>query len=87
MPECLQCPAPAEIVRQVFGSHAMEPAQPFFQPAMVGIDVIEMKVGCGWAWLAGPWQDMRDNASTPSKGDDCAPAVTAERIGRCHDAA
>ena len=54
---------------------------------MIGVDIIEVKIGCGWVGLARPWQDMRHNPRTASEGDDRAAAITAECIGCRHDAA
>src|SRR5271166_6231799 len=56
--QCLQGPTPAKIFRQVFRRDAMEATQPFFQPAMVGIDVVEMEIrrlGVGLPGIGRTW--------------------------------
>ena len=45
--------APAEIVREVFRGDAMEATQPFLQSAVVGADVVEVKVRRVWVWFSG----------------------------------
>ena len=57
--ECLKRAAPAEVVRPVFGGDTMEAAQPFLQPSMVSIDVVEVEIGRVRVRLAGSRQDMR----------------------------
>ena len=47
----LQRAAPAEIVGEVFRSKAMDAAQPFFKASVVGIDVVDMEIGCLQVWF------------------------------------
>src|ERR1035437_8021415 len=61
----LQSPAPAEIVRQVFRGDAMEATQPFLQSAVVGIDVVEVKIRCFGVRFAGHRQDVCRDPSAP----------------------
>ena len=84
--QSLQNPAPAEIVRQIPGGDAMEAAEPFFEPFVVGIDVVEVVVRRQRIWLSRPRQNMRDDLGPPRKGDDGAAAIAAERIGSGNDA-
>src|SRR5271163_3164931 len=48
----LERASPAEIVGQVLRRHAVEAAQPFFEPAVVGVDVVDVDVGRGGVRLA-----------------------------------
>src|SRR5271166_2457421 len=85
--QCLQGPTPAKIVRQVFRRDAMEATQPFFQPAMVGIDVVEMEIRRLGVWFTRHRQDMGWDRSPPRKGNDRGAAITTELVGRGDHAA
>ncbi len=39
----LQEPSPSQIVREIFGGHTVKPFQPFFQSAVVGVDVLDVE--------------------------------------------
>src|SRR3954463_15647830 len=78
----LQGPAPSEIVRQVFRGDAVEAAQPFLQTAMVGIDVVEVKIRRRWVWFARHRQDMGGDLGAAGKGHDRRAAIAAELVGR-----
>ena len=78
-----QGPAPAKIIRQVFGGDAMEAAQPLFQAAVVGIDVVEVKIRRLWVGLARHRQDVSRDPSPPRKSNDRRAAIAAELIGWC----
>jgi len=41
--EALQAPTPAQVIRQVLGCDTVEVGQPSFQPAIVGVDVLDME--------------------------------------------
>ena len=70
LPERFNDPAPAEIVLQVLGRHAMERAQLFLQATVVTIDVVDMEIGrfrSGAAWLR---QDAAVDFRLAGKTDD-----------------
>src|ERR1019366_8307794 len=71
----LQSPAPAEIVRQVFRGDAMEATQPFLQSAVVGIDVVEVKIRCFGVRFAGHRQDVCRDPSAPRAGNNSRAAI------------
>src|SRR5271155_1144537 len=53
---CFQGSSPSQVVRQIFGGHAMEAAHPFVEPAVIGIDVVDMdprRLGAGLARRGG----------------------------------
>src|SRR5277367_1157813 len=85
--QCLQRAAPAEIVWQVFRRHAVEAAQPFLQPAMVSVDVVEVVIRRLARWFAGLRQDMRGNTGPARECNDRRAAVAAEFIGWRNNAA
>jgi hypothetical protein len=74
--QCLQRAAPAEIVRQVLRRHAVEAAQPFFQSAVVGVDIVEVIIRRLRRRLARFWQDMRGNPGAPREGNDRCAAIS-----------
>ena len=87
LPERFNDPAPAEIVLQVLGRHAMERAQLFLQATVVTIDVVDMKIGrfrSGAAWLR---QDAAGDFRLAGKTDDRLAAIAAELVVRRDDMA
>lgn len=88
MAECLKRAAPAEVVRQVLGGDTMEAAQPFLEPSMICLDIVEVEIGRVWVRLAGCRQDMcriparRANATIallPSQQNALAGVTTPSR--------
>ena len=75
MAECLERAAPAEVVRQVLGRDAMEAAQPFLQPRMISIDVVEVEIGRVWVRLARSRQDMRRDRGKPLPSTSPKPTI------------
>ena len=63
----------------------MEAAQPFLQPAMVGIDVVEVKIWRSGVWFAGHRQNMRGNSGPARESDNRRATVAAEFVGRRDD--
>src|SRR5271166_2651333 len=59
----LQSTAPAKVIGQVLRRDAMEGTQPFLEAAVVGIDVVDVEIGCLRVGLAGHWQDVGWDAS------------------------
>jgi len=51
----LQGSAPAEIIGKVLGCHAVESTHPFLETPVIGIDVVDVKVGSLCVWFAGHW--------------------------------
>src|SRR6186713_1545210 len=84
-PECFQGPAPAQIVGEIFGGDTMEAAHPFFEPSVIGIDVVDVKIGRLRAWLARGRQDVDRDRSLEGEGDDGGAAIAAELVGRRDD--
>src|SRR3954462_11679042 len=80
-PQCFQGPAPAQIVGEIFGGDTMEAAHPFFEPSVIGIDVIDVKIGRLRAWLARSRQDVDRDRSLEGEGDDGSAAIAAELVG------
>ena len=78
---------PAEVVRQVLRGDAVEAAQPFLQPAVVGVDVVEMIVRRLAGWLARLRQDVRGDPGAFGKGDYRRAAVAAKLVVRRDHAA
>ena len=78
-PECFQGPAPAQIVGEIFGGDTMEAAHPFFEPSVIGIHVVDVKIGHLRAGLARGRQDVDRDRSLEGEGDDGGAAIAAER--------
>src|SRR3954470_19003665 len=81
-PQCFQGPAPAQIVGEIFGGDTMETAHPFLEPSVIGIDVVDVKIGRLRAWLARGRQDRDRDRSLEGEGDDGSAAIAAELVGR-----
>src|SRR5271166_1763372 len=86
-PQRLQGSAPAKVVGQIFGGDAVEAAHPFLKPAVIGIDVVDMKIGSLRARVAGRWHDVSWDGGPSGKGNDSRAAVAAELVGRRYNAA
>src|SRR3954451_14359931 len=80
-PECFQGPAPAQIVGEIFGGDTMEAAHPFFEPSVIGIDVVDVKIGHLRAGLARGRQDVERDRSLEGEGNDGGAAIAAELVG------
>src|SRR3954451_21320468 len=88
-PECFQGPAPAQIVGEIFGGDTMEAAHPFFEPSVIGIHVVDVKIGRLQAWPAWGRQDVDRDRSLEGEGNDGSAAINdgsaaiaAELVGR-----
>src|SRR3954454_21789494 len=77
----LQSAAPAEVIGQVLRRDAMEGRQPFLEAAVVGIDVVDVEIGCLRAWLARHWQDVGWHASPAGEGDDRGATIATDFVG------
>src|SRR3954447_12155292 len=77
----LQSAAPAEVIGQVVRRDAMEGTQPFLEAAVVGIDVVDVEIGCLRVGLAGHWQDVGWDASPAGAGDDRGATIATEFVG------
>src|SRR3954466_10864856 len=84
-PQCFQGPAPAQIVGEISGGDTMEAAHPFLEPSVIGIDVVDVKIGRLRAWLARGRQDVDRDRSLEGEGDDGGTAIAAELVGRRDD--
>src|SRR3954451_11018075 len=84
-PECFQGPAPAQIVGEIFGGDTMEAAHPFFEPSVIGIHVVDVKIGHLRAGLARGRQDVDRDRSLEGEGNDGGAAIAAELVGRRAD--
>src|SRR5271165_654554 len=80
----LQSTAPAKVIGQVLRRDAMEGTQPFLEAAVVGIDVVDVEIGCLRVGLAGHWQDVGWDASPAGEGNDRGATVATEFVG-CRD--
>src|SRR3954451_9999361 len=65
----------------------MEGTQPSLEAAVVGIDVVDVKVGCLRVGLARHWQDVGWDASPAGEGDDRGATIATEFVGRGDDTA
>src|SRR5208282_1302352 len=77
----LQSTAPAKVIGQVLRRDAMEGTQPFLEAAVVGIDVVDVEIGCLRVGLAGHWQDVSWDASPAGEGNVNAGEKMHRRAG------
>src|SRR5271166_3596197 len=80
----LQSAAPAKVIGQVLRRDAMERTQPFLEAAVIGVDVVDVEIGCLRVGLAGHWQDVGWDASPAGEGNDRGATVATEFVG-CRD--
>ena len=67
---------------EILGGDAMERAQPFFQTAMVSVDVVDMQVGGLAPGAAGRGQDAAGDLCLAGEADDRLAAIAAELVVR-----
>jgi transposase len=79
----LQGASPTEIVGKVLGRHAVEAAQPFFEPAVVGVDVVDMHVWRGGVRLARRGDHTERNGASARERADGPAAVARDLIVCC----
>ncbi len=74
----LQHAAPAQVVREVPGGHAMKASHPALQSTVVGIDVLDMESTLAYPLAGARVHDVVGDALSPGKiGIDRRP-ITAE---------
>ena len=78
----LQQASPAEVVDEILGGYPMETPHPALQPAVVGINVLNMK-GARPHALPGPgmYHLMRDTAALGERGIYAGTVCTQDRLG------
>ncbi len=77
--------APTEIIGEVLGGDTVEAQELFFQPAMIGVDVVDVKIWRVWFWLTWHWQDVRRNACLAREGNNRGVTVATEFVGGSYD--
>ena len=62
----------------------MKPAEPFLQPAIVGVDVVEAKIKRCRVRFAGYRKNMRRDPGAAREGNNSGAAIAIELVGRRH---
>ena len=75
--ERLKCSAPAKTMQKVFGCYAMERTQPFFEAAVICIDVVDKQFWRAGFRTARLWRHMVGNATHPRECGNGLAAVEA----------
>lgn len=77
----LQHAAPAQIIRQITGGHAMKASHPAFQSAVVGIDVLDMESALAYPLAGARMHDVMGDALCPGKvGIHRSPITAKHRL-------
>src|SRR5271170_4493780 len=85
--EGFHCSMPAQIARKILGGDAVEPTDPSFESAMVGVHVVDVMFGRLRPRVSGCGQDVDFEFGATRERRDGRPSIAAKVCGRSDRAA